>query len=431
MSLRFSKKLLVLLLAAALLRIVFSVFVVGWHAPPRGDEIDYQALSANLAGGGGFALANGVATARRPPCYPVFLAACYKLFGVHAAVGRVIQLILGVVVVLLVYIAAKQYFCERTAWIAAVLAAFNPFLIFISGYLLTENLYMIFLFAFLILFPFGRMLWESPGRLVLASLLLALAALTRPTGFPFTVWVFAILLFAGSGPMRLRIARLSLMMVVWLIPFVPWVIRNQATFGKAILFTTHGGSTFYQGNNAAVRDIPRYHGGVAPLHALRDESDRRSAGEVENNREGWRKGLEFIKENPRDVPIMTWRKFLRFWRLRSDVGLSGVKSGWWWNQHSFLGKLASSLDVGFAYAVLVLPFFLIGLGSACRRFAKFSLLHGVIVMHTLIALVFYGSLRSRIPIEPVIAIFASAGFMAVIERMRPARSKEARVSRAV
>jgi 4-amino-4-deoxy-L-arabinose transferase-like glycosyltransferase len=421
MSDRFSTRLVILLLAAALLRVIFSVFVVGWQAPPRGDEVDFHAISQQLAAGEGFTLAEDIPTARRPPLYPVFLSVFYKLFGSRVAVARILQILLGTAVVLLVYAAAKRNFSSKSAWIAAGLTAFNPFLIFISAYLLTENLYMVLLLGSLLVLPGGKMMRYSPGRLAAAALLLSLLSLARPTGFPVFAFVFCFLALSGNGPIRARLARLVLIAAVFLIPFVPWVTRNYAAFGETIFFTTHGGIAFYQGNNEAVRDIPRYHGGVAPLHALPDKFQH-NAGEVENNSEALRKGMKFIRENPGDMPVMVWRKLVRFWRLKSDVGLSGVKSGWWWDKGGFLGNLASTIDVGFVYSIAVMPFFVIGLFVCLRRFRKLAFGYGAIIMHTLIAMAFYGSLRSRIPIEPFIAMFAAAGFMKLADWIRTRRT---------
>ena len=425
----------VLLLAALLLRMAFSVLVVGWHAPARGDEIDYVTLATNLAAGEGFTLEGGFETARRPPVYPVLLAVLMKLTGQPVAAGRIVQWLLGTLAVWLTFAATRKYFTERAAWIAAFLTAFNPFLVFISGYLLTENLYLVLLLAFLICLPQREDLAGRFKRSAVGVVLLALMSLTRPTGFPYTLWVLAGFLTLSTVSVRRRLSRLLILAPIWLIPFVPWALRNQAVFGQLILFTTHGGRTFYQGNNSVVRDTPRYHGGVAPLHQLPGRSRLLGLGEVEENAETWRLGLAFLRENKKDVPAMMGWKFIRFWRMNSDMGLSGIKSGWWWDRESRLGRLASSLDVGFVYAVIVFPFFLVGLvGSLAalvlaRRpdgdrwpFAqppagtwpgRLFLFHpyGIIIVHTFIALVFFGSLRSRVPVEPIIAAFAAAGFL--------------------
>jgi 4-amino-4-deoxy-L-arabinose transferase-like glycosyltransferase len=424
-----------LLLLALLFRIVFSLFVVGWDAPVRGDEIDYVTLATHLAAGDGYTLEDGFETARRPPVYPVFLSVFAKLTGRPVAAGRIVQWLLGVLVVYLTFVATRKYFSERTALIAAILTTFNPFLIFISAYILTENLYLVLLLTFLICLPQRENLAGVFKRSAAGVVLLALLALTRPTGFIYTLWVLAGFLTITSSSIRRRLTRLVILALIWLIPFIPWLIRNQAVFGQPIMFTTHGGRTFYQGNNSVVRDTPRYYGGVAPLHMLPDRSRLRGLGEVEENDMTWQLGLTFLRENKKDVPAMVGRKFIRFWRMKSDMGLSGIKSGWWWDRHSRLGRLASTLDVGFIYAVIVFPFFLVGLiwslitivftrrpdgdrpplapppaGSWPARLYLFHP-YGIIVVHTVIALVFFGSLRSRMPLEPVIAAFAAAGFL--------------------
>ncbi len=413
-----------ILLIALLLRIVFSIFVVGWHAPPRGDEIDYHTIASNLAAGNGFVKPGGFPTASRPPVYPILLGAAYKIFGAQVGTGRFLQLILGVLVVYLVFLVAKQYFSEKVARIAAFLTAFNPFLIFVSAYLLTENLYMVLLLAFLVLFPSGRALWDPPKRIAWSALLLSLLTLTRPTGLLFGLWIFCALAFLSEGSIRPRLARIGLFALVWLIPFVPWTLRNHAHFGEWIYLTTHGGITFYQGNNSVVRDNPRYHGGVAPLDALPEYDRLEGRSEKERNREAWRMGKTFMKENPGDIPLMTWRKFVRFWRLKSEMGMSGVKSGWWWSRESFLGKLASSVDVGFAYAVVMIPLFLVGMIISLRSMRVLFFAYGVVAVHTLVALYFFGSIRGRIPIEPVIAVFAAVGLLWIIHEFRKAFAKE-------
>jgi 4-amino-4-deoxy-L-arabinose transferase-like glycosyltransferase len=425
----------VLLVLALMLRMAFSLLVVGWHAPVRGDEIDYVALAGNLAVGAGFTLEGGYETARRPPVYPVFLAGLTRLTGRPVAAGRIAQWLLGTLAVYLTFAVTRKYFTERAAWIAAWLTAVNPFLIFISGYILTENLYLVLLLAFLICLPRREDLAGRFQRSATGAGLLALMSLTRPTGCPYALWVAAGFLTLGTPSISRRLSRFLILAMIWLVPFVPWVLRNQAVFGKPILFTTHGGRTFYQGNNAVVRDTPRYYGGVSPLHLLPERERLQGLGEVEENDETWRLGLAFVRENKKDVPAMVGRKFIRFWRMTSDMGLSGIKSGWWWGRDSRLARLASSLDVGFLYAVIVFPFFLVGLvwtllatvfnrrqeggGPLLARppagtwTARLFLFHpyGVIVVHTSVALVFFGSLRSRVPVEPVIAAFAAAGLL--------------------
>jgi hypothetical protein len=97
--------------------------------------------------------------------------------------------------------------------------------------------------------------------------------------------------------------------------------------------------------------------------------------------------------------------------------MSGIKSGWWWNKDSPIGRMASRLDLGFIYAVIVIPFFVLGMIVTRSFYKQLLFLYGVIAVHMLVALVFYGSLRGRLPLEPIMAIFAAVGMISVFKRI--------------
>jgi 4-amino-4-deoxy-L-arabinose transferase-like glycosyltransferase len=398
--------LILVIVAAGVFRLGFDSLVVGWDTEVKGDEVDYHGIATSLSHGDGYRI-DGHLTCRRPPLYPYLLALHYRVFGVSAANGRILQILLGMLLVYLVYRVARRYFDGQVGVIAAAIAAANPFLIMISGYLLTENLYMILMLTALLVAPTPARL-NGPLRGVLgAAALLAAATLTRPTGLPVAIWTLAAGLIFGAGSLTLRGRNGLFAAALFIALLLPWSVRNQRVVGAWVGLTTHGGITFYQGNNQRVVDVVHYRGGVAPLAGLPHAQEIRGMSEVERERFTRTKGLEFLRDNKRLIPRLAWWKFARFWRLRSDSGLSGVRSGWWWSQDTFLGKLASSFDVGFVYAVVAFPLFLAGVVLTRNRWRELLFLYGVVIAHTAVALVFFGSIRGRIPVEPVIAIFAA------------------------
>jgi 4-amino-4-deoxy-L-arabinose transferase-like glycosyltransferase len=415
--------LLAILVSLALgARILFCLEVVGLHAPLRGDEIDYDRLAVSLASGKGFVNEYGEPTAARPPLYPIVLAGAYRLFGEREEAGRILQIVFGAAIVLLSYILSKKLFPEPVAITATAFVAFSPSLIFISSYLLVENLYILLLLTFLMLFVDGIEQPVSYRRCFVGGIILGLSSLARPNAFPLTLFVIAAYFLFSRERCAGRFLKSIVILASFFAMASPWILRNEVRFGSVVLFTTHGGLAFYQGNNQVVNDVPNYYGGVAPLEALPGwDSIRKMKDEIARDREAWRLGTSFVRENPKLVPRMLVRKFLRFWRFEADVGLSGVKSGWWWDKGKFLGNLASSVDAFFVYAVVSIPLFVIGLVATFRRYRKLVFLYGIIIMHTVIALAFFGSLRSRIPVEPVIAIFAAFGAVHLLRRIRRAR----------
>ncbi|HXV13849.1 MAG TPA: glycosyltransferase family 39 protein [Candidatus Krumholzibacteria bacterium] len=406
-----------ILAVAALARLVFAGAVVGWDTPPKADEADYHAIAVNLLEGDGFVSFEGTPTARRPPGYPVFLAAVYAIAGESPRAGRVVQVILGVVVVALTGLLARRYFGESIALLAAGLSAINPFLIFISGYLLTENLYMVLLLAALVTARDPRTLAASHARAAATGVILALATLARPTGLPMLEWVLAALLALSGVAWRARLVRGALAAAAFALVVLPWYARNASVVGGWVL-TTHGGITFLQGNNEKVASVPQWRGGAAPLEVLPRFDEMAGLDEFTRDRLAFELGYHYVQTHANDVPELVFWKMVRFWRLHSDMGLSGVKSGWWWSKNSTLGRLAADIDVGFAYAIVAVPLFVLGVVVTFRRWRELSLLLGVVAVHTAVAMVFYGSLRSRIPVEPVMCVLAAVALAAIVGRVR-------------
>ena len=407
-----------ILIVAALSRLGFSVWVVGLQAMTKGDEADYHAIATHLESGEGFVSTEETATARRPPAYPVFLSLIYRVTGPSPAAGRIAQVILGVIGVWLTVRLACAWFGDRAGMWAGWFAALNPFLIFLSGYLLTENLYLVFLLGAMVLAPTARALCESSWqRSAFAGLLLGLAALTRPSGLPMLEWMLTAAFLFGGAPWPRRLGRLALAATAFLIVVTPWLTRNARVVGAPVL-TTHGGITFYQGNNARVADTPSWHGGAAPLEVLPGYDALAGMPELERDRAAWKLGREYLRTNPGDVPALVGWKLVRFWRLQSDMGLSGIRSGWWFNNSSALGRIAVRLDAGMVYAIVVLPLFVAGLVMTWRRWRDLLFAYGVVGVHTAIAVVFFGSLRTRIPVEPLMCVFAAAAVASFAARYR-------------
>ncbi len=409
------------LIAAAVVRFVFAGAVVGFDTPPKADEADYHAIAAHLVAGEGFVSVEGYPTARRPPAYPMFLSAIYSVTGESPRAGRIAQVLLGVAVVFLTGRVARRFFGRAAAIWAASLAALNPFLIFISGYLLTENLYLVLLMGALVVARSPRALAASTRRALTVGALLGLATLARPSGLPMFEWFVAALFLLSPLSRHTRVIRATALAFAFVLVVLPWYVRNARVVGGWVL-TTHGGVTFLQGNNEKVASVPQWRGGVAPLEVLPRSEELMHLDELSRDRLAWKLGREYLRTHPGQVPeLVTW-KMIRYWRLKSDMGLSGIKSGWWFDKNSTLGRVAANVDVGFVYAIVVMPLFVVGLVVTARRWRDLALVYGVIVVHTAIAAVFFGSLRTRIPVEPVMCVLAAGALLTVARGVRVRRS---------
>src|SRR5581483_9582357 len=85
---------------------------------------------------------SGGPTAFRPPLYPLFLGAVYKVTGDSIVAARLVQAVLGAASVALVWFIARTLFGRRTAYVAAALAAVYPPLVLATVALMSESIFI-------------------------------------------------------------------------------------------------------------------------------------------------------------------------------------------------------------------------------------------------------------------------------------------------
>lgn len=208
------------------------------HAWPLvdGDSLIYGDIAKNwlLHGVYGFTVENGVRpTLVRLPGYPLFLAACFRLFGVeHYNAVLFAQTGIDLVSCLLVAAFAARYVSLRAGIAALYLAALCPFTANYVATPLTETP-SIFCVA-LGLYALARYV-ERPGlnRWFFAlAFSVSFAALLRPDGALLGVVLLpAVLWLPRKRIAPSRAAKLALLCAtLTLLPFLAWTLRNARTF---------------------------------------------------------------------------------------------------------------------------------------------------------------------------------------------------------
>ena len=211
------------------------------HAYPAmdGDPLIYGDIAKNLLHGVfGITHVDGVRpTLLRLPGYPLFLAACFSIFGVeHYRAVMYVQLVIDLASCLLIADFVRLTYGSRAAMLALWLAAVCPFTANYTATPLTETL-SIFCVA-LGLYSLLRWL-ERPAWIPLVTIACAVsyATLLRPDGALLGVALFPAMVVYGSKrghgqAMSLRhSAKLALICAALsLVPFVPWTLRNWHTF---------------------------------------------------------------------------------------------------------------------------------------------------------------------------------------------------------
>lgn len=241
-----ARVLLVVFIALAF--VVRLGYLVGFGAlndPLSYDELTYNNLAQSLAAGNGFSI-NGKATAFRPPGYPFFVAALYRIVGPSFVMVRLAQAVLAAVTLIFVYAIGKRLFNPRVGLIAAFCAAVYPLLVVMTGELYSEVL-----FTFLLALTVWLMVLEQQkprgAYPWLIGFLLGIMTLVRPNMLLLVV-LFPLCFFAIQPWRRALVAGLIVAGVA-LLTIAPWTARNYLEFREWIPLTTQTGLNFWQGNN--------------------------------------------------------------------------------------------------------------------------------------------------------------------------------------
>jgi 4-amino-4-deoxy-L-arabinose transferase-like glycosyltransferase len=426
-----SRLLIVLLLLAALLRILYL-------ADTRAHSVYWDALlldaalyddQARLILSGDWLGGAGVYTL--PPLYPYVVAALYSLSGSHLLAVRLFQLALGLVNVALVWSIGRAAFGRRVGLIAAGLAvSYGPFL-FMEAKLMGTTLGVTLGLCLLRLLMRGRAR-EAPGqgesRMIWggAGLLLGLTALARPETLLFAplaaVWV------ARVARRPIRSAGLLLAGVA--LALSPVAIRNAGVSGEwspANLISSQSGITFYQANNPRAGGVyvflgPEGFSGDPRRQA--DEEQRlaeRATGlsmtRSQVTRYWMGRGLDWIVSDPGAFLILEARKLARYLGSYeySTEYVYRVEREW-----------VRTLWIPFLPFAAISCLALAGLVALIREGPRpdGSILGLFILANLAASLMFYVSSRYRLPAVPAMIVLAALGadrFGQALARVRPAQ----------
>jgi hypothetical protein len=222
---------LIALAAGAALRLWFI------HAYPevQGDPLIYGGIAKNWMLHGVYGLTTSGTlrpTLIRLPGYPLFLIACFKLFGLeHYHAVMYAQTAIDLATCLLVAATAGRLWNERARWWALWLGVLCPFTSNYAATPLTETLEL-FTIA-LALYALVRFL-EAPQWkwAILQALAWSYAALLRPDGALLAVALCPAIVWYGhrrwSTARMLKFAAAAGLLSI--LPFIPWTIRNWKTF---------------------------------------------------------------------------------------------------------------------------------------------------------------------------------------------------------
>jgi Flp pilus assembly protein TadD/4-amino-4-deoxy-L-arabinose transferase-like glycosyltransferase len=377
------------------------------------DSSHYESIAGEILSGNPFSpkalLLN--------PLYPFFLASIYSLFGVSAAGPLLAQAVFDVATCALVYLIAARAFDRRTALLSAVLYALYRQAVFFSGLLLAETLVTFFLVLAVSLVQRGEQDRRS-GMLFPAGLALALAWLGRPNLVLVAVAVPTWLLVRTwrVGTLRNGLASIGLFLAAFALVAGAVAVRNSRIPGGAY-FSSLGGLNFYIGNNPGSNGYFTLPPGIddSPIEivttsiALASQRAGRPLTAGEASSYWFAQGLDYLASHPLQAGALYVRKLMLFWRAEENdpnVDFAEITG--------FVPVLRAPL-VPFG---LISPLAMVGLLWVAVRGPRPGLLLTVTAVSVASVLTFFVTSRYRLPIVPLLAMFAAVGMLTTVQTIR-------------
>jgi 4-amino-4-deoxy-L-arabinose transferase-like glycosyltransferase len=341
-----------------------------------------------------------------PPGYPFFLFTAFKLVGVHPWVVVGGNLILYVISSMATYRIGYLLLGARAGSVAVLLLAAWPNYVFLAPIASKEILLTALLPVALLLYlraanttaPTLR----SLAQLLCSGATLGLASLTQPSMMLFPG------VLAGHALLRrdriLRSVRdVGIVAVAMAIVIAPWAIRNLHVLNAFVPVSTNGGDVFYRANN------PEATGG----YTREGELSSRALNEVDRNRAGFRRGLDWIRANPGHFLALALMKQVLFLGDDSNGAAETLRRDRTVTAMYIVAKAVSN-----AYWLCIWALILLTARLRPHLYSDPALmLFALSLLYLLaIATIFESGTRHHIPLVGLLAILASGLFAGAPER---------------
>jgi 4-amino-4-deoxy-L-arabinose transferase-like glycosyltransferase len=404
---------------AMLIRLLYNLTVARRYFAQY-DAAVYNHIAYNIAYHHCFCLYPSQPALSRPPLWPFILSVFYLLSpqgnpqlvdaGQQVFYGRLLYSFIGSLTCILIYLLARKLFGTRIALISGMFAAVYPGLFIYDGWLYTESLYTFLLTA--VIYSLYR-LQRTPQRkwTILSGLFLGLATLTRPNG-PILfgmlfLWSIAVIMSKVS-PWQTVVKSTMAIACIAAALIVPWTYRNYLVSHTFVMVSIGEGEVLLGSYNDNV-----LRGTTGLWTSPRFITPRPDVPPTVLNSHDT-KGY-----TPTDDKIAT--DYALHWMLAHWRDMPRLLSYHWksmWSSYTNDDNLPyrqyplqlSSQIVGYMILLMPLPVFLLAifglLVTWSRHKKQLIIVYFAIGLTIAQNLIFYGSMRFRAPIEPLLVLSA-------------------------
>jgi tetratricopeptide (TPR) repeat protein len=368
----------------------------------------------------------------RGPLYPYFLGVWYALFGESFYLPRLIQIIIGSLSCVLIFLLAKKLFNKPVGLIASLIACFYAPFIYFDAELLIPVL-LIFLDLTMILLLLSAEVRLKKRWWFVAGIVLGLSAIARPNILIFVPFVLLWICIRFWEKNKNTIIPSTLLFLLGGILIIsPVTIRNWVVGKDLVLISSQGGINFFIGNNyesdgktatAAPGSLP-YDGYKDNIWITSVKLAERSVGRKLKPSEisdfWFKQGFDFIRTHPLKYLGLLGKKLYYFW---NSYEIESNKNIYFFSRWSSLLRLLLwDHLLRFPFGIIC-PLAILGLILNAKYWKKYFLLYAFVFSYMLSVILFFVTSRFRLPVVPFLIIFASYSICWLVDRIRKGRTR--------
>lgn len=368
------------------------------------DQTSYDRWAMRIAGGDWL----GKEIFYQDPLYPYFLGAVYSVIGRDLFWVRMVQGVIGAISCALIFLLGNSLFSRKAGLLAGIFAAvYKPFIYF-DALLLKPVLGVFLICLFLVLLILARprrsfFLWIAAG------FVLGLLALVRANALALAAGVLVWLFLVGRDRETLgyKCVASAGFLAGLLLVILTVCSRNYIVGKDFVLLTSQAGQNFYIGNNPSNTD-GRYH----PPDFIRpnpryEQEDFRVRAEIATGKTltpseissfWFGRAFHFIESEPAAWLKLTAKKFWRFWNWYE---VPDNQNYYFFRRYSLIQRMPLP-DYRWVAA-----FALSGMVLLLPQWRKLFLLYMTVALYSGTVIAFYIFARYRVPLVPVLLLFAA------------------------
>ena len=380
-----------------------------------------DAFARSFVASGTYGFVPGHPSAYTQPLYGFFLVPLYWIFGRHWEIVGLAQIAVAAGTALLVYEIGRRVVSTAGGWVAAVLTTLHPYLVWHDVHMNREILDQ-FLAAAIVLLTLVAAARPTMrvGALLGIALGLGILGNARLAALPLLVCAFVLWRTRWS---RRALALSALALAVTALTVLPWVVRNRVSVG--CFAVTTDARALWKANNPNTYRVLTHGGWIDNVPPI--------PGAPPTPQDAWGLWRATGRYTPVDECAQAdfySHRTHAFWLhhpgAKAKLALLSAQMLWQPsvvettgrpNAGTFIDRLRTSSEPAYVIALYVLG--VAGLFFVPRAFAALAVL--LLAYQTVVAMIFVGVTRYRVPWDFLVCVLASAAVLALVRRVSEAR----------